>query len=114
MTEHRNPRPNVPKRPSPDNSDGPTLARTSAACTLADLDAIRFEVARVDVMALVAQEHYERTIWREDDGERVDFVGHLVSATMEAASAALQAIDDLRRAVASRSTVPSGQIWQDG
>ena len=84
------------------------------ACTMADLDAIRFEVARVDVMAIVAQEHFDRTVWCEVDDERVDFVAHLVAATMEAASAALLAVDDLRRAMASRSTVPSGQIWQDG
>jgi hypothetical protein len=81
---------------------------------MADLDAIRFEVARADVMADVAREHYDRTIWREADGERVDFVGHLIAATMEAASAALLAVDDLRRAVASRRAVPGAEIWTDG
>jgi len=95
-------------------AEEPTQVHSREACTMADLDAIRFEVARVDVMAIVAQEHYDRTIWREAEGERVDFVGHLIAATMEAASAALLAVDDLRRAMASRSTVPSGQIWPDG
>ena len=95
-------------------AEEPTQVHSREACTMADLDAIRFEVARVDVMAIVAQEHFDRTIWREADGERVDFVAHLIAATMEAASAALLAVDDLRRAVASRSTVPAGQIWQDG
>jgi hypothetical protein len=33
---------------------------------------------------------------------------------MEAASAALLAVDDLRRAMVSRSTVPSGERWTDG
>ena len=92
----------------------PTQVHSREACTMADLDAIRFEVARVDVMAIVAQEHYDRTIWREADGERVDFVGHLIAATMEAASAALLAVDDLRRAVASRRAVPGAEIWTDG
>jgi hypothetical protein len=54
------------------------------------------------------------SIWREADGERVDFVGDLIAATMEAASAALLAVDDLRRAVASRRAVPGAEIWTDG
>jgi len=91
-----------------------TLARDRGACTLADLDAVRSEVARADVLAVVAYEHFDRTIWREADDERRDFVRHLVAAASEAASAALVAVDELRRVVASRSTVPSGQIWQDG
>jgi hypothetical protein len=81
---------------------------------MADLDAIRFEVARADVMADVAKEHFDRTVWREADDARADFVGHLVSAAPEAASAALLAIDDLRRIMAVRRTVPSGEIWTDG
>jgi hypothetical protein len=95
-------------------AEEPTQVHSREAWTMADLDAIRFEVARVDVMAIVAQEHYDRTIWREADGERVDFVGHLIAATMEAASAALLAVDDLRRAVASRRAVPGAEIWTDG
>ncbi len=81
--------------------------RDREACTEADLDAIRFEVARVDVMASAAMEHFDRTVWREVDDERVEFVSHLIAATTEAASAALLAVDDLRRAMVSRSTVPS-------
>jgi len=95
-------------------AEEPTQVHSREACTMADLDAIRFEVARVDVIAIVAQEHYDRTIWREADGERVDFVGHLIAATMEAASAALLAVDDLRRSVASRRAVPGAEIWTDG
>ena len=34
--------------------------------------------------------------------------------TTESASAALLALDDLRRAVGRRSAVPSGEIWTDG
>jgi len=40
------------------------IARDRAACTPADLDAVRFEVARVDVLAQVALEHFDRTVWR--------------------------------------------------
>lgn len=94
-----------------------TLARDQAPCTQADLDAVRFEVARVDVMATVAMEHFDRTDWREVDDERVDFVAHSIAATTEAASAALLAVDDLRRALANRRAVspavPSGEIWND-
>lgn len=91
-----------------------TLARDQGPCTMADLDAVRFEVVRVDVLAQVAAEHFDRTNWREVDDARIDFVAHLVAATVEAASAALLALDDLRRAVVNRSAVPSGEIWNDG
>jgi hypothetical protein len=91
-----------------------TPARDQGACTMADLDAVRFEVVRVDVMAQVAMEHFDRTDWREVDDERVDFVAHLIAATTEAASAALLALDDLRRAVGRRSAVPGAEIWTDG
>ena len=89
------------------------LSHDRGACTAADLDAVRFEVARADVLAQVAQEHFDRTIWREVDDARVVFVAHLVAATAEAASAALLALDDLRRA-GRRSAVPPGEIWSDG
>jgi hypothetical protein len=82
-------------------------------CTEADLDAVRYEVARADVLAIIAHEHFDRTVWREVDDERVDFVAHLVAAASEAASAALQALDDLRRATASRHAVPGAEIWED-
>jgi hypothetical protein len=65
---------------------GPVTARTArdrAACTPADLDAVRFEIARVDVLAQVALEHFDRTVWREIDDARTDFVAHLVAATAE-------------------------------
>jgi len=114
MSEHRNPQAKLPKPQTHHNPGAPTLVHSHEACTMADLDAIRFEVARADVMADVAKEHFDRTIWREADDARAAFVAHLVSAASEAASAALLAVDDLRRAMASRSTVPSGQIWQDG
>lgn len=90
------------------------LAHDQGACTTADLDAVRFEAERADVLAQVAQEHFDRTNWREVDDARVGFVAHLVAATAEAASAALQALDDLRRAAASRRAVPGAEIWQDG
>lgn len=92
----------------------PTIVNDRAACTTADLDAIRFEVARADTLAQVAMEHFDRTNWREVDDARIDFVAHLVAATTEAASAALLALDDLRRAMVRRTTVPSGEIWNDG
>src|SRR5512140_3750437 len=60
------------------------IARDRAACTPADLDAVRFEVARVDVLAQVALEHFDRTVWREIDDARTDFVAHLAAATAEA------------------------------
>ena len=59
------------------------IARDRAACTPANLDAVRFEVARVDVLAQVALEHFDRTVWREIDNARTDFVAHLVAATAE-------------------------------
>jgi len=65
-----------------------TLARDQAACTPADLDAVRFEVARVDVLAQVATEHFDRTAWHEVDDARIDFVAHLVATTAEAATLA--------------------------
>ena len=95
-------------------AEEPTLVRDREACTMADLDAIRFEVARADVMADVAREHFERTVWREADDARAEFVGHLVASASEAASSALLAIDDLRRAMASRRAVPGAEIWTDG
>jgi hypothetical protein len=87
-----------------------TLARDQEACTTADIDAVRYEVARADVLADAAMEAFDRTVWREVDDARFDHVGHLVSA----ASAALLAVDDLRWVMASRRTVPSGEIWNDG
>jgi hypothetical protein len=41
------------------------------------------EVARVDVRAQVALEHFDRTVWREIDDARTDFVAHRVAATAE-------------------------------
>ena len=87
-----------------------TLAHDRTACTPADLDAVRFEVARADVLAQVAMEHFDRTNWREVDDARIDFVAHLVAAATEATSAALLSLDDLRRVVGRRSTVPAGEI----
>ena len=49
MSEHRNPQAKLPKPHTHHNPDTPTLVRDREACTMADLDAIRFEVARVDV-----------------------------------------------------------------
>jgi hypothetical protein len=69
-----------------------TLTRDQAACTPADLDAVRFEVERVDVLVQVTMEHFDCTVQREADDARIDFVAHLVAATAEAASAALLAL----------------------
>jgi len=44
----------------------------------------------------------------------IELVGALIAATMEAASAALLAVDELRRAMASRRAVPGAEIWRDG
>ena len=89
-------------------------ARAHEVCTEGDIDAFRFEVARVDVMAEVAMQHFDRTIWREADPAWLDFVAHLVAATAEAAAAALLTVDDLRRVLGIRRAVPSGEIWNDG
>jgi hypothetical protein len=91
----------------PEAAGGPRTARTTLArdqevCTDADIDAVRYEVARADVLADVAMQAFDLTIWREADAARIDHVAHLVSATSEAASAALLAVDDLRRAMVSR------------
>jgi hypothetical protein len=91
-----------------------TLARDQGPCTAADLDAVRYEVARADVLADVAKQAFDLTNWHEVDDARIDHVSHLVSAASEAASAALLAVDDLRRAMVRRAAVPPGEIWQDG
>jgi hypothetical protein len=83
-------------------------------CTTSDLTAVRYEVARADVLADVAMQAFDVTIWREADAARVAYVAHLVSAALEAAAAALLAVDDMRRAVGNRRAVPSGEIWNDG
>jgi len=85
-----------------------TLARDQEVCTDVDIDAIRYEVARADVLADVAMQAFDITVWREADAARIDHVAHLVSAASEAASAALLAVDDLRRAMVSRRVVPAG------
>ena len=95
-----------------EETTGVTLARDQGPCTPADLDAVRYEVARADVLADVAKQAFDLTNWREVDAARIDHVSHLVSAASEAASAALLAMDDLRRV--SRRAVPSGEIWNDG
>jgi len=59
-------------------------------------------------------EHFDRTNWREVDDARIDFVAHLVAAASEATSAAVLALDDLRRVMVRRSAVPTGEIWNDG
>lgn len=41
-----------------------TLARDQAACTPADLDAVRYEAARADVLADVAKQAFDLTNWR--------------------------------------------------
>jgi hypothetical protein len=112
MTRHRNPQATLPRQ-FPDTCD-PVPPRDGPVCTQADLDAIRYEVQRADVLADAAMQAFDTTVWREADAERIDHVGHLVSAASEAASAALLAVDDLRRAMASRRAVPGAEIWQDG
>lgn len=82
-------------------------------CTTADIDAVRYEVARADVLADVAKEAFDRTVWREADAARIEHVGHLVSVASEAASAALLAVDDLRRAMVAKPAVPGAEIWND-
>jgi hypothetical protein len=101
MSNHRNPRPSL-SRPFPDKFD-PTASRERAACSEADIEAIRYEVARADVLADAAMQAFDITVWREVDDARIDHVSHLVSAASEAASAALLAVDDLRRAMARRT-----------
>jgi hypothetical protein len=64
------------------------------------------------VLADAAMEAFDRTVWHEGDAARIDHVSHLVSAASEA-SAALLAVDDLRRVMASRREVPTGEIWSE-
>ena len=87
--------------------------RDREACPQADLQAIRYEVARADVLADAAMEAFDRTVWREADVARIDHMSHLVLAASEAASAALLAVDDLRRIMASHREVPTGEIWSE-
>ena len=42
-----------------------TLARDQEVCTAADIDAVRYEVARADVLADAAMRAFDVTIWRE-------------------------------------------------
>jgi len=41
---------------------------------------------------------FDITVWHEVGAARIDYAAHLVSAASEPASAALLAVDDLRRA----------------
>ena len=70
MRTHRNPRQRLSKHQIRHNPDAPTLVHSRKACTMADLDAIRFEVSRADVMADVAREHFDRTDDRQARGHR--------------------------------------------
>jgi len=96
---------------APSSVPRPPLAHDQEVCTDADIDAIRYEVARADVLADVAMQAFDLTIWREADAARIDHVAHLVSAASEAASAALLAVDDLRRAMVSHRV--SRPAWNE-
>jgi len=97
MTEHRNPQARLSKPPSPDNDPTPTRDRAVCASLREhSLDGLRHAVWRSDKLAdAVFRVYDERRVRGEDD--RVEERGsHLIDATTEAATQALEELDLLR------------------
>jgi hypothetical protein len=91
-----------------------TLARDQGACTVADLDAVRYEVVRADVLADVAKQAFDLTNWRVVDAARIDHVGTSSRRRPRRHLRPCSPLHDLRRAMVRRSAVPSGEVWSDG
>jgi hypothetical protein len=98
MTRHRNPRPKVPKRPTPDNADD-------------DLDGLlhlfRDHVARADAFLTAAEDLIERPARDADEavdedaddhpGRRRNHVAHLLDAAKLAVRAAVYTSAEIDR-----------------
>ena len=103
MTKHRNPQARLSKPPSPDNDPTPTRDRAVRALLLEHgLDDLRNAVGRTDALAdAVFRVYDERRVGGEDD--RVEErVSHLIDATTEAATKALEELDRLRADLAGQ------------
>jgi hypothetical protein len=103
MRRHRNPQARLSKPPSPDNDPTPTRDRAVRAPILEHgLDGLRNAVGRTDALAdAVFRVYDERRVGGEDD--RVEErVSHLIDATTEAATKALEELDQLRADLAGQ------------
>jgi hypothetical protein len=91
MREHRNPRPRLPKPPTPDNH----APRTSAEFD-SHVNELRKALGRVDALADALQRSFDQRRLGEDDSDVVDRrTSYLIDLTAEAA---LLAFDELNRA----------------
>jgi len=104
MKTHRNPRPRLPKRPSPDNFDHGTLATPDMAPD-GTLHILRDNLGRADAMLTAAEGIIERS-WVDDedsdedeDGDnlarRRNHVAHLLEGARLAVRGAVYAGNDL-------------------
>jgi hypothetical protein len=106
MAKHRNPQARLSKPPSPDNDPTPTRDRAVRAVRASllehGLDDLRNAVGRTDALAdAVFRVYDERRVGGEDD--RVEErVSHLIDATTEAATKALEELDQLRADLAGQ------------
>ena len=98
MKRHRNPRPRLPKRPSPDNPGpgAPTAASTGTPTVdvAGALDLLREIIGRTDALVGAAEDLLEQEPWGDDDagdGRRAERLAHLLGAAREAARAAVTA-----------------------
>jgi hypothetical protein len=90
MKTHRNPRPRLSKRPTPDNSDNgaPTFDVAGA------LDILREVIGRTEALVGASEDLLEQEPWGDDnegDERRTERLAHLLGAAREAARAAVAA-----------------------
>jgi hypothetical protein len=100
MNTHRNPRPRLPKRPSPDNFDHGTLVAPDMAPD-GTLHVLRGNLGRADAMITAAEGLIERS-WGNDEDEdgdnlarRRNHVAHLLEGARLAVRGAIYAGNDL-------------------
>jgi hypothetical protein len=93
MPKHRNPQARLSKPPSHDNDLTPREAR---GALLDGFNGLRYAVGRTDALAdAVFRAYDERRVEGEDDYVE-ERISHLVDATTEAATNALDKLDKLR------------------
>ena len=101
---HRNPRPKVPKRPTPDNS-GPGTPTFDVA---AALDILREVIGRTEALVGASEDLLEQEPWGDDDegdGHRAERLAHLLGAAREAARAAVAAGSQIASGLAMHRSV---------
>lgn len=87
MKQHRNPRPRLPKQPSPDNG-APTFDVAGA------LDILREIIGRTEALVAATEDLLEQEPWgndEEEDERRAERIAHLLASAKEAAHAAVDA-----------------------